>query len=106
MPSVEVGTVGGGTQVSPLDWYYFLFFSNLLFQLPAQASCLSLLGVEGPCKDHPGEHAAKLALVVGGAVLAGELSLLSALASGHLVQSHMTHNRSSQNLAGTSAGPV
>ncbi|KAJ3634396.1 hypothetical protein Zmor_019115, partial [Zophobas morio] len=88
MPSVEVGTVGGGTQ------------------LPAQASCLSLLGVEGPCKDHPGEHAAKLALVVGGAVLAGELSLLSALASGHLVQSHMTHNRSSQNLAGTSAGPV
>ena len=34
-----------------------------------------------------------LARLVGGTVLAGELSLLSALAAGHLVKSHMTMNR-------------
>jgi len=31
-------------------------------------------------------------------VLAGELSLLSALAAGHLVKSHLTLNRSTANL--------
>ena len=41
----------------------------------------------------PGENSTMLARLVGGAVLAGELSLLPALAAGHLVKSHMTMNR-------------
>lgn len=54
---------------------------------------LQMLGVQGPNRDSPGENAARLARVVCGAVLAGELSLMSALAAGHLVKSHLTHNR-------------
>ncbi|XP_054707753.1 3-hydroxy-3-methylglutaryl-coenzyme A reductase-like [Uloborus diversus] len=80
MPSIEVGTVGGGTF------------------LPAQSSCLELLGVKGPCDSCPGRNASKLAKIVCATVLAGELSLLSALAEGHLVRSHMTHNRSTVNV--------
>ncbi|KAH3672380.1 hypothetical protein OGATHE_002352, partial [Ogataea polymorpha] len=41
----------------------------------------------------PGANARQLAKIVASAVLAAELSLCSALAAGHLVQSHMTHNR-------------
>ncbi|GIY75499.1 3-hydroxy-3-methylglutaryl-coenzyme A reductase [Caerostris darwini] len=84
MPSIEVGTVGGGTF------------------LPAQSSCLELLGVKGSCDESPGRNAAKLARIVCATVLAGELSLLAALAEGHLVRSHMTHNRSSVNVLSTS----
>jgi hydroxymethylglutaryl-CoA reductase (NADPH) len=80
MPSVEVGTVGGGT--------------NLL----GQSACLQMLGVKGPNRTKPGNNAATLARIVCATVLAGELSLLSALAEGHLVRSHMKHNRSSANL--------
>lgn len=75
MPSIEIGTVGGGTI------------------LPPQAACLAMLGVKGPHKENPGENATQLARVVCATVLAGELSLLSALAAGHLVRSHLTHNR-------------
>eukprot|EP00123_Amoebidium_parasiticum_P018571 comp24244_c0_seq1/m.44852 comp24244_c0_seq1/g.44852 ORF comp24244_c0_seq1/g.44852 comp24244_c0_seq1/m.44852 type:complete len:1158 (-) comp24244_c0_seq1:590-4063(-) len=81
MPSIEVGTVGGGTQ------------------LPAQSTCLRMMGIQGPNRDIPGANARRLAQVVCAAVMAGELSLMSALAAGHLVKSHMTHNRSSANLA-------
>lgn len=77
MPSIEIGTVGGGTV------------------LPAQASCLEMLGVKGAHQENPGDNANKLARIVCGTVLAGELSLLSALAAGHLVKSHLRHNRSS-----------
>ena len=52
-----------------------------------------MLGVVGPHSSKPGENASKLACVITATVLAGELSLLSALAAGHLVKSHMTHNR-------------
>ncbi|KAG1714719.1 3-hydroxy-3-methylglutaryl-coenzyme A reductase [Nymphon striatum] len=76
MPCLEVGTIGGGTM------------------LPAQAACLKMLGVQGPKSDNPGENAKTLATIVCGTVLAGELSLLSALSSGHLVRSHMRLNRS------------
>ncbi|KAK9479150.1 hydroxymethylglutaryl-coenzyme A reductase-domain-containing protein [Lipomyces japonicus] len=76
MPSIEVGTIGGGTVLEP------------------QAAMLDLLGVRGPHATNPGENARQLAKVVAAGVLAGELSLCSALAAGHLVQSHMTHNRS------------
>ncbi|KAL5004155.1 hypothetical protein ScPMuIL_017611 [Solemya velum] len=81
MPSIEVGTVGGGTV------------------LPPQASCLEMLGLKGSCNAEPGGNARKLAQVICGTVLAGELSLMSALAAGHLVKSHLRHNRSYINMA-------
>merc|ERR1719486_40151 len=87
MPSIEVGTVGGGTI------------------LPAQSACLEMLGVKGPHPSLPGENASQLARIVCGTVLAGELSLMSALAAGHLVRSHLKHNRSTANL-GDSASQV
>jgi hydroxymethylglutaryl-CoA reductase (NADPH) len=74
MPSIEVGTVGGGTS------------------LPAQSACLEAIGVKGGGKV-AGENARKLATVVAAATMAGELSLLAALAANTLVQAHMTHNR-------------
>ncbi|XP_064461442.1 3-hydroxy-3-methylglutaryl-coenzyme A reductase-like isoform X2 [Ornithodoros turicata] len=80
MPSIEIGTVGGGTVLQP------------------QGSMLDLLGVKGASTEKPGNNACTLARVVCGTVLAGELSLLSALAAGHLVKSHMRHNRSSINM--------
>ncbi|CAF0928850.1 unnamed protein product [Brachionus calyciflorus] len=79
MPSLEVGTVGGGTI------------------LDAQSSCLKMLGVHGPNEANPGENASQLARIIAAAVMAGELSLMSALASGHLVNSHMKYNRSTAN---------
>lgn len=81
MPSVEIATVGGGTV------------------LPAQAACLDMLDVKGANSECPGENANQLARIVCGAVLAGELSLLAALATGHLVKSHLRHNRSTANMA-------
>ncbi|XP_034451637.1 3-hydroxy-3-methylglutaryl-coenzyme A reductase-like isoform X2 [Hippoglossus hippoglossus] len=80
MPSIELGTIGGGTNLAP------------------QQACLQMLGVQGASKDCPGENARQLARVVCATVLAGELSLMAALAAGHLVKSHMTHNRSKMNL--------
>lgn len=75
MPSIEVGTIGGGTILEP------------------QSAMLELLGVKGPHPTEPGANARQLAKIVASAVLAAELSLCSALAAGHLVQSHMQHNR-------------
>ncbi|KAG0130156.1 putative 3-hydroxy-3-methylglutaryl CoA reductase [Tuber indicum] len=75
MPSIEVGTIGGGTILEP------------------QGAMLDLLGVRGAHQTNPGDNARKLARIVAAAVLAGELSLCSALAAGHLVKSHMAHNR-------------
>uniref|UniRef100_A0A674PHM6 3-hydroxy-3-methylglutaryl coenzyme A reductase n=1 Tax=Takifugu rubripes TaxID=31033 RepID=A0A674PHM6_TAKRU len=83
MPSIELGTVGGGTN------------------LPPQQACLQMLGVQGASQDCPGENARQLARVVCATVLAGELSLMAALAAGHLVKSHMIHNRSKVNLQET-----
>ncbi|XP_007519005.2 3-hydroxy-3-methylglutaryl-Coenzyme A reductase [Erinaceus europaeus] len=80
MPSIEIGTVGGGTNLLP------------------QQACLQMLGVQGACRDNPGENARQLARIVCGTVMAGELSLMAALAAGHLVKSHMIHNRSKINL--------
>jgi len=86
MPSIEVGTVGGGTV------------------LPPQAACLKMLGVDGPHPEIPGENSRTFARIICATVLAGELSLMSALSSGHLVKSHMKHNRSSSNLISLSEG--
>lgn len=74
MPSIEVGTVGGGTS------------------LEAQATCLEALGCKGGGAS-PGENSKKLATIVAATTMAGELSLLSALAANTLVQAHMVHNR-------------
>ncbi|KAL8708610.1 MAG: hypothetical protein Q9220_006546 [cf. Caloplaca sp. 1 TL-2023] len=58
MPSIEVGTVGGGTVLEP------------------QGAMLDLIGVRG---SNNGQNAIGLAKVVAAGVLAGELSLCSAL---------------------------
>ncbi|KAI2618938.1 3-hydroxy-3-methylglutaryl-CoA reductase [Hypomontagnella submonticulosa] len=88
MPSIEVGTIGGGTILEP------------------QGAMLDLLGVRGPHPTNPGDNARRLARIVGAAVLAGELSLCSALAAGHLVRAHMAHNRSAPPTRSTTPAPV
>uniref|UniRef100_A0A0C9S3I2 3-hydroxy-3-methylglutaryl coenzyme A reductase n=1 Tax=Wollemia nobilis TaxID=56998 RepID=A0A0C9S3I2_9CONI len=85
MPCIEVGTVGGGTQ------------------LASQSACLNLLGVKGANATSAGANAQTLARIVAGAVLAGELSLMSALAAGQLVRSHMKYNRSNKDVNATCA---
>ncbi|XP_022952699.1 3-hydroxy-3-methylglutaryl-coenzyme A reductase 1-like [Cucurbita moschata] len=85
MPSIEVGTIGGGTQ------------------LASQSACLNLLGVKGANREAPGSNARLLATIVAGSVLAGELSLMSALAAGQLVKSHLKYNRSSRDIPSVSS---
>ncbi|TDL24659.1 hypothetical protein BD410DRAFT_719028 [Rickenella mellea] len=84
MPSIEVGTVGGGTVLAP------------------QQAVLEMLGLRGAHPTHPGQNAQRLARIIAAAVMAGELSLLSALAAGHLVRAHLAHNRSQLNTPVTS----
>ena len=87
MPSIEVGTIGGGTVLAP------------------QQSVLEMLGMKGAHPSNPGQNAQKLARLIAAAVMAGELSLLSALAAGHLIKAHMAHNRSpAVSSAGTATG--
>jgi hydroxymethylglutaryl-CoA reductase (NADPH) len=88
MPSIEVGTVGGGTA------------------LPAQSACLEMISAKGSHKSSPGQNADQLAQLVAVSVLAGELSLMSALAAGHLVSSHMQFNRGPAAAANASATPA
>lgn len=66
LPSVLAGTVGGGTS------------------LPSQRKALEILGLG---KGKAGE-ARELAKIIGGAVLAGEISLTASLAEGSLAQAH------------------
>ncbi|MFB6124802.1 MAG: hydroxymethylglutaryl-CoA reductase (NADPH) [Halanaeroarchaeum sp.] len=67
--SLELGTVGGGTK------------------LPTQTEALEMLGLAGG-GDPPGSNADALAEIVAAGALAGELSLLAALASRHLASAH------------------
>jgi hydroxymethylglutaryl-CoA reductase (NADPH) len=69
IPSLIVATHGGGTA------------------LPTQRECLSLLGCVGRGKVH------KFAEIVAGAVLAGEISLASAISSSDWVSSHEQYGR-------------
>ncbi|OLZ42052.1 3-hydroxy-3-methylglutaryl-CoA reductase [Natrinema saccharevitans] len=69
LASLEVGTVGGGTK------------------LPTQAEALEILGLRGG-GDPPGSNADALAEIIAVGALAGELSLLGALASNHLASAH------------------
>ncbi len=64
LPSLIVATYGGGTG------------------LPTQQECLNMLGCSGAGKVH------KLAEIVGATVLAGEVSLMSAVVAGDWVTSH------------------
>jgi len=81
MPSIEVGTVGGGTA------------------LVAQAACLDIMhlkqstSISSSSGQIAGSYADRLARIVCGAVLAGELSLMSALSAGDLMKSHLKLNR-------------
>jgi len=75
MPAMEVGTIGGGTH------------------LPAQAAMLRMLRVQGAHPERAGENAATLARIICSTVMAGELSLISALSTGDLIRSHMILNR-------------
>lgn len=72
LPDLLVGVVGGGTI------------------LPAQQEILSLLAITARGK---GEGASKFAEIVAAAVLAGEISLLAALAEGNLATSHQRLRR-------------
>lgn len=83
MPSIEIGTIGGGTILAP------------------QAACLEMLGIRGPNLSQPGENAKQLARIICATVLAGELSLMAALSAGHLVRSHLKHNRSTSSTSQT-----
>jgi 3-hydroxy-3-methylglutaryl-coenzyme A reductase (EC 1.1.1.34) len=69
LPSLEVGTVGGGTG------------------LPTQREALQMLGVQGG-GDPPGSNAVKFAEIVAAAVLAGELNLLIAQHRRELGRAH------------------
>jgi len=69
LPSLPVGTVGGGTGVG------------------TQQECLKMLGVAGG-GDPPGANAKKLAEIIASGVLAGELSLIGAQAAHHLARAH------------------
>jgi hydroxymethylglutaryl-CoA reductase (NADPH) len=71
LPSLMIGTIGGGTQ------------------LACQKQALSILGLD---KIKTGDSI-RLAEVIGAGVLAGELSLLAALASGHLAKAHQSLGR-------------
>lgn len=67
--SLEVGTVGGGTK------------------LPTQREALDVVGLRGG-GDPPGSNADALSEIIATGALAGELSLLAALASRHLSSAH------------------
>jgi len=67
LPDLVVGTVGGGTNLS------------------TQQEAFSILGVAGGDR---GENSQKLAEIIGGAVLAGEISLIASLSVNSLACSH------------------
>ena len=69
LPNLIVGTVGGGTG------------------LPTQRACLELLGLAGE------GHAAALAEVCAGLVMAGEISISAAIAAGQFTRAHRKRAR-------------
>jgi hydroxymethylglutaryl-CoA reductase (NADPH) len=74
LPDLPLGAVGGGTS------------------LGTQAEALRILGVV-PDPERPGHAAMRLAEIVGGAVLAGELSLMAAFTSSDLARAHQRLGR-------------
>jgi len=74
MPSLLVGTVGGGAEFE------------------TQKKCLEILGVAGT-GNPPGTNRKKFAEIVAAVVLAGELSLLGAIANNDLAKAHLKARR-------------
>lgn len=74
IPSLNVGTVGGGTA------------------LATQKEALSIMGCAGSTA-RPGENSKKLAEIISSTILAGELSILAAQASGQMTKAHMKLGR-------------
>ena len=74
LPSLNVGTVGGGTRIG------------------TQMECLNILGAAG-AGEPPGTNSKKLAEIIAAAVLAGEISLVGALAARHLARAHAALGR-------------
>lgn len=74
MPSIECGTVGGGTGLAP------------------QRACLEMLIAPSTTPRTPGEDAARLARILASVVMAGEVSLLASLTEGTLVKAHQCLN--------------
>ena len=72
LPNLTVGTVGGGTF------------------LPGAKDCLRMLGCEGT------GHARKFAEICAATVLAGEVSIIAALASGDFARAHSTFRHKSE----------
>lgn len=75
LPNLIVGTVGGGTR------------------LPSQRACLDIMGLAGP------DHARAFAEIAAALALAGELSIVGALAAGGFTRAH-------QRLARGTAAPA
>ena len=69
LPSLEIGTVGGGTG------------------LPTQSEALSIMGVFGS-GNPTGSHSRKFAEIIASTVLAGELNLIAALTTRELGKAH------------------
>ncbi|MPC28309.1 3-hydroxy-3-methylglutaryl-coenzyme A reductase [Portunus trituberculatus] len=72
-------------------------WNHACFGVRGVSKCTGSNPVHGPSVganvENPGENACQFAKILASTVLAGELSLMSALAAGHLVKSHMAHNR-------------
>ncbi len=69
LPAVPVGAVGGGTKLN------------------TQREALSMLGIAADPRQ-PGAAAMRLAEILGGVVLAGEISLMAAFTSHDLARAH------------------
>ncbi len=74
LPALMVGTIGGGTGVD------------------TQTEALKIIGVSGGAKE-AGKNSKTFAEIVAATVLAGEISLMGALAARHLTQAHVRLNR-------------
>lgn len=99
MPSIECGTVGGGTLLSDQSGYLQLMGIKGSTPLSTGSSGSSSSIGETTCCDTDAindTNARKLARIICSTVMAAELSLLASLTEGTLVKSHMTHNRSAQ----------
>jgi hydroxymethylglutaryl-CoA reductase (NADPH) len=75
MPQLEVGIIGGGTNLSP------------------QKELLDFMNLNTSSEYQNGNKSKKLAEIIATSVLAGEISLLSAMCSSDLVNAHMKLNR-------------
>ncbi len=73
LPCIVIGTVGGGTG------------------LPTQRACLEMLGCFGTGNSN------KFAEIIAGTLLAGELSLCAALASGDFIERHKLKHKHLKN---------